>query len=126
MNLPENLKYTASHEWIDPDKSPALVGITDHAQNELSDVVYVELPAVGREVKAGEAVAVVESVKAASDIYAPADGTIAEINESLQGDPSLVNSDPFGKGWLFKLTLKAGGIPSSLLDPVAYSKQISD
>ncbi len=125
MNVPEDLKYAESHEWLRLDGSEGTVGITDHAQAELTDIVFVELPEVGREVSAQEAVAVVESVKAASDIYAPASGKVTAVNEKLQSDPGLVNSDPFGEGWLFKLELSAPDETATLKDSTAYTKQIS-
>ena len=99
---PTDRKYAASHEWLAADGK---VGITDHAQEQLGDVVYVELPEVGREVQAGEAVAVVESVKAAADVYMPVSGEIVEINQALADEPSLANSDPMGAGWFFKVKL---------------------
>ena len=101
MNVPDNLRYQDSHEWIATGPGPAAVGITDHAQDELSDVVYVELPEVGAAVTQGDAVAVVESVKAASDIIAPVSGTITEVNPELEANPGLINSSPYEQGWLF-------------------------
>src|SRR5437762_442494 len=98
-NVPANLKYAKSHEWVSVNGDVATVGITDHAQHELTDIVFVEVPAVGRKVKAGEACAVVESVKTASDIYSPVSGEVIEANGAVSGDPALVNSDPYGKGW---------------------------
>ncbi len=103
-NVPGDLRYTASHEWVRLAGGTATVGITDHAQAELTDVVYVELPKVGAEVKAGQQVCVVESVKAASDIYAPVAGTISAVNEALSSNPALLNTDPFGEGWIFQLS----------------------
>ena len=114
-NTPSELKYAASHEWLSSDGT---VGITDHAQDQLGDVVYVELPEVGREVSAGEAVAVVESVKTASDIYAPASGKIVAVNEDLEGSPEKVNESPFDTGWLFKLEVTEEG---DLMDADAYA-----
>lgn len=116
MTNPANFKYAASHEWLSPDGK---VGITHHAQEQLGDVVYVELPEVGREVTAGETVAVVESVKTASDIYSPASGKVIAVNESLSGSPELVNSAPFEDGWLFQLEVTGEG---DLLDADAYAK----
>jgi glycine cleavage system H protein len=101
------------------------VGITDHAQHELTDVVYVELPTPGTSVSAGEQICVVESVKAASDIYAPASGTVESVNEALSSDPSLVNTDPYGKGWIFTLRLDADADLSSLKQPAAYAQQLA-
>ena len=124
MNVPDNLRYNSSHEWLLLEGDTATVGITDHAQAELTDVVYVELPAVGRSVDAGDPSAVVESVKAASDIYAPVGGEIIEINPAVEADPALVNTDPYGKGWLFKLRVKNPADAASLLDAAAYAALI--
>lgn len=124
MTPPENYKYTESHEWIDLGDDVATVGITDHAQNELSDVVYVELPEVGKTVSAGEAVAVVESVKAASDIYSPVSGEITEVNDALDGDPSLVNSGAFTDGWLFKIKPSAPDEADQLMNAAKYAKHV--
>lgn len=125
MNVPDDLKYTESHEWLRLADSEATIGITDHAQAELTDIVFVELPEIGRTVKPQEAVAVVESVKAASDIYAPVGGTITAVNDKLQSDPALVNTDPFGEGWLFKIEPSTPDEVSGLKDAEAYKKQIS-
>src|SRR5687767_10349876 len=121
-NIPSDLKYAKSHEWVRVAGDAATVGITDHAQHELTDVVFVELPAVGRKVKAGEACAVVESVKTASDIYSPVSGEVVEVNDALEGDPGLVNRDPYQKGWFFKV--KIAGDAASLLDANSYRKQV--
>ncbi|OGW89750.1 MAG: glycine cleavage system protein H [Omnitrophica bacterium RIFCSPLOWO2_01_FULL_50_24] len=104
MNFPSDLKYTKSHEWVRKSEGSAVVGITDYAQHEISDVVYIELPKVGQKVEQGKAVSVVESVKAAFDIYAPVSGVIKKINTLLESDPALINKDPYGKGWFFELT----------------------
>ncbi|MGF1677864.1 MAG: glycine cleavage system protein GcvH [Candidatus Methylacidiphilales bacterium] len=120
MNLPEHYLYLESHEWINPETG--VVGITDHAQNELSDVVYVELPVIGRLVEAGEAVAVVESVKAASDIYAPMSGEVVEVNSALADNPALVNQSPFEEGWLFKVKLSSPEQSAKLIDAARYQK----
>lgn len=125
MNVPEDLHYAESHEWVRREDGGATVGITDHAQAELTDIVFVELPEVGRTVAAQEAVAVVESVKAASDIYSPVSGTITAVNEGLQADPALVNTDPFGEGWIFKIELSAPDEVAGLKDAAAYKEQIS-
>src|SRR5262249_37412253 len=101
-NVPADLKYVKSHEWVRVSGDIATVGISDHAQSELTDVVFAEVPQVGRKVKAGEACAVVESVKTASDIYAPVSGEIVEANKELGSNPELVNKEPYGKGWFFK------------------------
>ncbi|MFN0125920.1 MAG: glycine cleavage system protein GcvH [Verrucomicrobiales bacterium] len=120
MTFPNDLRYTTSHEWIRLDGDVAIIGITDHAQTELGDVVYLDLPAAGRTVKAGEGVAVIESVKAASDIYAPVAGEIIEANSAAAANTSLVNSDPYGDGWLFKLKVADPITVSTLLDSETY------
>jgi glycine cleavage system H protein len=125
MNVPEDLLYAQTHEWLRPDGAVATVGITDHAQRELSDVVYVELPDPGTRVSAGQQICVVESVKAASDIYSPASGIVESVNEALSSDPSLINSDPYGKGWIFTLRLEASADFSSLKQPAAYALQLA-
>ena len=124
MNVPDDLKYAESHEWTRLEGNQARVGITDHAQSELSDVVYVELPKVGTKVEAGGAIAVVESVKAASDIYAPVSGTVVEVNTALEADPALVNSDPFGNGWIFVLAVDAPEQLDALKSAEQYREQI--
>lgn len=122
--VPADLKYAKSHEWVRVTGDVATVGITDHAQHELTDVVFIELPAVGRKVKAGEACAVVESVKTASDIYAPAAGEVVEANKAVVDNPALANTDPYGAGWFFKLKLAQPEETEALLGPVDYGKQI--
>ena len=124
-NVPAELKYAKSHEWVRVDGTSATVGISDHAQQELTDLVFVELPAVGRSVKSGEACAVVESVKTASDIYSPVSGTITEINPAVTDNPEMVNAEPYAGGWLFKLTLSAPDELNSLLDATQYQQQIN-
>ena len=124
MSQPENLKFAESHEWITTGEETATVGISNHAQEELSDIVFVELPEVGRVVEKGESIAVVESVKAASDIYAPASGEIAGVNSALEDDPAKVNADAFGDGWLLKIKLGDATELDSLLTPEAYNEQI--
>jgi glycine cleavage system H protein len=112
--------YTKDHEWIEVDGNTATVGITDYAQGQLGDVVFVELPEPGRQVKKGGEAAVVESVKAASDVYAPVSGTVTEANAALVEDPSLVNAAPEGEGWFFRLTLSDAGELEGLMDAAAY------
>ncbi|MCX8495246.1 MAG: glycine cleavage system protein GcvH [Akkermansiaceae bacterium] len=124
MNTPSNLRFAASHEWVRLDGDIATVGISDHAQAELTDVVFVELPAMGRSVDAGDPTAVVESVKAASDIYAPIGGEVVEVNPEVEADPSLVNTDPYGKGWIFKLQVKSAADVDGLMDAPAYEALI--
>ena len=121
MNVPDNLRYTSDHEWILLDGDVASIGITDHAQEELTDVVFVELPENGRTCDAGDPVAVVESVKAASDIYVPLAGEIVEGNIELEADPSLVNTDPYGAGWIFKVRLSDVSSVDGLMDAEAYA-----
>lgn len=121
MNIPDDLRYATSHEWLRADGT---VGISDHAQHELTDVVFVDLPAVGKEVTAGQVVCVVESVKAASDIYAPASGKVVAVNTELSTTPALVNTDPYGKGWMFKLELANPSERDALKDAAAYRTQI--
>ena len=116
--MPDNLKFLQSHEWIDPETGA--VGISDHAQSELSDVVYVELPEVGKVVAQGDTVAVVESVKAASDIYAPVGGEVVEVNGELESAPETINGDAFGGGWLFKLKVRDETELGGLLDAEGY------
>jgi len=123
-NVPSDLKYAKSHEWVRVNGELATIGITDHAQHELTDVVFVELPPLGKKLKAGEACAVVESVKTASDIYAPVSGEVSEVNKTVVDDPSLVNSDPYGAGWFFKLKLANPAELGSLLGPEDYKSQI--
>ena len=124
MNVPDDLFYTESHEWVRREGDNARVGITDHAQAELTDVVYVELPKVDRQVNAKEATAVVESVKAASDIYAPVKGTVVEVNKALEGNPALINTDPFGEGWIFVLKMDSADDVKQLKDAAGYRKTI--
>jgi len=124
MNVPEDLLYTAPHEWIKREADNIRVGITDHAQAELTDVVYVEIPKKDRQVNAKEPIAVVESVKAASDIYAPVKGTVVDANQELSSNPALINTDPFGKGWIYVLKIDNADDLKSLKDAAAYKKQI--
>ena len=124
MNVPTDLRYCKSHEWVRLEGDVATVGISDHAQHELTDVVFVERPTLGREVDLGDPIAVVESVKAASDIYAPIGGEVVEANPEVEADPSLVNTDPYGKGWIFKLKVKDLSAVDSLMDAAAYQAHI--
>ena len=123
-NIPSDLKYTKSHEWVRVSGDTAVVGITDHAQHELTDIVFVELPDKGRKVKAGEACAVVESVKTASDIYSPLSGEILETNRLVVDDPALVNSEPHASGWFYKIKLSNPAELNALLSPEKYQAQI--
>src|SRR5213594_3198249 len=123
-DIPADLKYAKSHEWVRATGSVATVGITDHAQHELTDVVFVELPEPGRKVSAGEACAVVESVKTASDIYSPVSGEVTEVNKAVVENPALVNSEPYGAGWFYKVKLSAPAALDGLLTPEQYQAQI--
>jgi len=124
--IPEELKYTKTHEWIRIENGVATIGITDHAQAELTDIVYVELPETGRVLTSGENCAVVESVKTASDLYSPLAGLIAEINKDLAASPELVNDSPYDGGWFFKVQLDGEPDLSSLLDAAAYASEIGE
>ena len=124
MNVPDDLYYAESHEWVRVEGENARVGITDHAQAELTDVVYVELPKVGAKATAKGQIAVVESVKAASDIYAPVSGTVVEANKALEGNPALINSDPFGEGWIFVLKMDDPEQVKQLKDAAGYRAAI--
>lgn len=115
------MKYTQDHEWVRAEGDAATIGITDHAQNALGDVVFVDLPEVGREVAAGEACAVVESVKAASDVYAPVAGTIVAVNAALADNPGLINSEPTGEGWFFRIQPADPAAVAALMDEAAYA-----
>ena len=123
-NVPSDLRYAKSHEWVRVSGDTATVGITDHAQHELTDIVFVELPAVGRKVKAGEACAVVESVKTASDIYSPVSGEVVEVNPAVVANPALVNTEPYAGGWFYRLKLTAPAEVDALLTPEQYQAQI--
>jgi len=122
--VPSDLKFAKSHEWVRVSGAVATVGISDHAQHELTDVVFVELPEPGRKVRAGDACAVVESVKTASDIYSPVSGEIAEVNPAVVADPALVNREPYGGGWFYKIKLANPADLSGLLTPEQYQSQI--
>ena len=123
--VPSDLRYAKTHEWVRVAGEYATIGITDHAQHELTDIVFVELPQMGRKLKAGESCAVVESVKTASDIYTPVSGEITAINDAVVANPALVNTDPYGEGWFFKLKLAKPEEAQALLTPDAYSKQVT-
>jgi glycine cleavage system H protein len=123
---PSSLKYTKSHEWVRRETDGTVtVGITDHAQDLMGDMVYVELPEVGRKVTAGKECAVVESVKAASDVYAPVDGEVTAVNEALSGSPETVNKDPYGSGWMFRLRPADPASVDALLDAAAYDALVA-
>ena len=120
------LRFTKDHEWVRLDGDLAVVGITDYAQSQLGDVVYVELPEIGRRVEQGKEAAVVESVKAASEVYAPISGEVAEVNEALAADPAMVNADPMGEGWFLKLRLDAPQELDGLMDKAAYERLVGE
>jgi glycine cleavage system H protein len=122
--IPDQLRYAASHEWIKVEGGVGTVGITDHAQHELSDVVYVDLPKVGAQADAGTVIAVIESVKAASDIYSPVSGEVVEINADLVKKPELINQDPYGAAWLYRIKLANASELDALKDAAAYQAQI--
>jgi len=122
--VPDGLHYTKDHEWAKVEGSRARVGITDHAQDQLTDVVYVELPPIGKVVKQGEELGVVESVKAASEIYAPVSGKVVEVNKVLEDTPELVNKSPYGDGWMVVLEVSNPGEAKSLMAPADYRKHI--
>jgi glycine cleavage system H protein len=125
MTLPQDLKYTSSHEWVRVEADGSLtVGITDHAQGLLGDIVFVDLPKIDASLDAGVECLVVESVKAAADVYAPVSGTVTEVNEVLGGEPELVNSDPYQGGWLFKMTPSDPAELNGLLDAAGYSAAV--
>ena len=119
--FPEDLRYTKDHEWIRVLGDKGIVGITDYAQNQLGDVVFVELPEAGRAVKAGQSFGTVESVKAVSELFAPVSGDVVEVNKALVSTPELVNSDPYGKGWMLVVKLQASAELAGLLDASAYA-----
>lgn len=124
MNLPSDLRYTKSHEWARKTGDKIVVGITDYAQHEISDVVFVELPHVNHQIEAGKPISIVESVKAAFDIYAPVSGTVKAINTTLESDPAIVNEDPYGKGWFFELTPAKTDEWETLLTKDQYEQMI--
>ena len=123
-SIPADLKYAQSHEWVRLQGDIATIGISDHAQHELTDIVFVELPAVGRRIQAGEPCAVVESVKTASDVYAPLGGEVIEVNPNVSGNPGLANTDPYGSGWFFKIKVTNLDEAGALLDADAYSRHL--
>jgi len=125
-NVPEGLRYTKDHEWAKLEGKRAGIGITDFAQDQLTDVVYVELPPIGKTVKQGEPIGTVESVKAVSEIFAPISGTVVEVNKALVDKPDLVNKDPYGEGWMVVLDVAEPSQANALMDPTAYRKHIGD
>jgi len=125
MNVPENLRYTEKHEWIRMEDNQAFVGITDYAQGELGDVVFVEIETLGAKLKQGEAFGTIEAVKTVSDLFMPASGEVLEINPMLTDKPDLVNKDPFGEGWMIKIEVADKGDLDNLLSPADYKAMIS-
>lgn len=124
MNFPENLRYTKEHEWVRMEGDTAIVGITDFAQHELGDIVYVEIETTGQQLKAGDIFGTVEAVKTVSDLFLPVDGTVTEVNPKLNTNPDLVNSDPYGDGWMVKLKLNNKADADSLMDAAAYGSLV--
>ncbi len=125
MNFPENLKYTKDHEWIRIEGTVGTVGITDYAQGELGDVVFVELPAIGKKVEFGQTFGTVEAVKAVSDLYSPVTGEVTEVNKEIQDSPELVNKEPYERGWMIKIRIADASEAKNLLDAAAYKKLIA-
>ena len=125
MNFPANLRYTKDHEWIKLDGNVATIGITDYAQRELGDIVYVEVETVGKSLKAGEIFGTVEAVKTVSDLFLPVDGKITELNAALANSPESVNSDPYGEGWMIKMTVNNPADVEALMDAAAYDAQVA-
>jgi glycine cleavage system H protein len=125
-NVPSELKFLSSHEWVSVDGDVATIGVSDHAQELLGDLVFVELPETGSAVSAGDSVAVIESVKAASDTYAPVSGEIIEVNEELEDSPERINDDPYGDGWMYRVKMDDPGEVDDLLDADSYMNAIAD
>lgn len=124
MKFPDDLKYSAQHEWIRVDGSVGTVGITDFAQSELGDIVFVVFPAVGKQVSQGESCGTIEAVKTVAELYSPVSGEIIEVNEKLNSSPDLVNKDPYGEGWMIKLRIKDAKELEALMDAEAYKKLV--
>ena len=125
MNFPANLRYTKDHEWIKLDGNVATIGITEYAQRELGDIVYVEVETVGKSLKAGDIFGTVEAVKTVSDLFLPVDGTITELNAALANSPESVNSDPYGEGWMIKMTVNNPADVEALMDAASYDAQVA-
>jgi glycine cleavage system H protein len=125
MNFPGNAKYTKDHEWIRPESGTGIVGITEYAQGELGDVVFVELPEIGRQLRAGEPFGTVEAVKAVSDLYSPVTGTVKDVNKEIQDSPELVNKEPYERGWMIKISIDKPAELDALLDAEAYKKLVA-
>ncbi|HEY0356321.1 MAG TPA: glycine cleavage system protein GcvH [Flavisolibacter sp.] len=125
MNFPENLRYTKDHEWIRVEGNEAIIGITDFAQHELGDIVYVEVETIGKELNAGDIFGTVEAVKTVSDLYLPVAGTVTELNSKLNQNPDLVNTDPYGEGWMVKMKFNNSADVDALMDAKAYQDLVS-
>ena len=125
MNFPKNLRYTKEHEWVKLDGNVATIGITDYAQRELGDIVYIEVETVGKSLKAGDVFGTVEAVKTVSDLFLPVDGTITELNAALSNSPESVNNDPYGEGWMVKMKVNNPGDVEALMDSAAYEAQVA-
>jgi len=125
MNFPSNLRYTKDHEWIKLDGNVATIGITDYAQRELGDIVYVEVETVGKSLKAGDVFGTVEAVKTVSDLFLPVDGTITELNAALANSPESVNNDPYGEGWMVKMKVNNPADVEALMDSASYETQVA-
>ena len=124
-DIPTDLKYASSHEWVRVEGDTAVIGISDHAQQELTDLAFIELPEVGTALSSGDACGVVESVKTASDIYAPVSGEVTEINDALESEPGIVNEDPYGDGWFYRIRLSNADEVEDLLTPEDYAEQVN-
>ena len=125
MNLPENIKYTNDHEWVKVDGDQAVIGITEYAQGELGDIVFVDIDSDMEEITKGESFGTIEAVKTVSDLFAPCNGKIVEINSKLEDEPELINSDPYGEGWIIKIELSDASELNDLLDSISYQAQIT-
>jgi len=125
MEIPQGLKYSKEHEWVATEDSVATIGITDHAQTQLGEIVYIELPAIGEKISKDDPFGVVESVKAVSDIYAPVSGTVVEVNEDLPESPEVVNEDPYGDGWLIKVKMNDASDLDDLMDNEEYAEMVA-
>jgi len=125
MNFPANLRYTKDHEWVSLEGNVATIGVTDFAQRELGDIVYVEVETIGKELEAGAVFGTVEAVKTVSDLFLPVSGTIIELNPKLAGVPEAVNNDPYGEGWMVKMTVNNPAEVEALMDAVAYESMVS-
>lgn len=126
MNFPSNLRYTKDHEWLLLEGNTATIGITEFAQRELGDIVFVDIPTVGKSLEAEDTFGTVEAVKTVSDLFLPVAGTINEVNPELDGSPELVNEDPYGEGWMIKMTVKNPADVNGLLDAAAYQKLVGE